>query len=53
MPNDIQFMDIKLAEKDEQVMVLLYSVPENLDLDEVMFTIEILHQSNRKFQNIL
>lgn len=40
LPNDIQFMDIKLAAKDEQVMVLLYSVPENIDLDEVMFTIE-------------
>lgn len=40
LPNDIQFMDIKLEAKEQQVMILLYSVPENLNLDEVMFSVE-------------
>lgn len=40
LPNDIQFMDIKLEAKDEQDMILLYNVPDDLDLDKVMFTIE-------------
>lgn len=38
LPNDIQFMNLNLSSNQEQSMILLYSIPKDINLDQLSLT---------------